>query len=383
MAIEGRQHSPCSAGAQALRSPADVSRGCACAEASSRSAARSLLWLARRRSRRHGWTSRGSRGSTSPRWSRSMTPGWKRGVPTTRPPGPGRTRRTPARAWKWRAANGASPRRRRRISSRRFPSAARTRSICTTAGRRPTPTPAPWRGPPPWPSLPLPRNPRRTDCSVAAALEAAAFAGVDPAEVVPQDLAVIEREGPPGNFGFAEPACLGGVVVGLRLRSRLHPAGIDGGDGVLARIAPGIGIGEELHDQLDVETGLLLCLAPASAPDLLAPIDEPARERPAPRLVLTQDQHDAPVRTGDDRVRGGQRVLLLRRAHRVTSPQGDGCGGGALGSRRPWREWVNRARQKELVASVPSARETASAVRAASRRRSLASTCAISTRRLA
>src|SRR2546430_3600646 len=280
-----------------------------------------------------------------------------------------------------------APRRRRRICSRRSPSAARRHSICTTAGRRPTPTPAGWRGPPPpRPSLRPRRSPPSAELptpSTLEGLEAAAFAGVDPAEVVAQDLGVIETECPPGNFDFAEPARLGGVVGGLRLGCRLRPAGIHRGDGVLAGVAPGIGIGEELRHQLDVEARLFLRLAPAGGADLLARIDEPARERPAPRLVLAQDEDDAPVRTRDDPVRGGQRILvLLRGAHGVTRPEGDCSGGGAF-STRPWREWVNNARQKELAASLSRARETASAVRAASSRFSPASTCAISTSRRA
>src|SRR5207245_10677865 len=198
-----------------------------------------------------------------------------------------------------------------------------------------------------------------------------------------QHLGGTETECPPGTLGFADPARLGGVVVGLRLRVRLGPAGIHRGDGVLAGVAPGIGIGEELRHQLDVEACLFLRLAPAGGADLLAPITAPARKRPAPRLVLAQDEDDSPVRTRDDRVRGGQRVLvLLRSAHGATRPEGDCSGGGAF-STRPWREWVNNARQKELVASLSRARETASAVRAASSRFSLASTCAISTSRRA
>src|SRR5207249_9661468 len=143
-----------------------------------------------------------------------------------------------------------------------------------------------------------------------------------------------------------EPARLEGVVGARRLARAA--AGVDGADGVLARVAARIGVGEELRDELDVEPRLFLRLAPAGVADLLAIVDEAARQRPAARLVLAQDEDDAPVGAGDDRVRRRLGVLVLL-AHGTTRP---GVGSGAAGcSIRPRSAWVNRARQKGLVAS--------------------------------
>src|SRR5207248_1785123 len=109
----------------------------------------------------------------------------------------------------------------------------------------------------------------------------------------------------------------------------------------------------------------------------------PAGDRPAPRLVLAQDEDDASVRARDDGVGGRQWIATLL-AHGVTSPEGvTGWGADAFCSMRPFRACVKRARQNGLRPSFSSARETARAVRAASSRFSEARMWAISTSRFA
>jgi len=136
------------------------------------------------------------------------------------------------------------------------------------------------------------------------------LAGLPVAEVVPQDLAVVEAQLRPRHLRFAEPARVLGVVGGLQLPAA-HLAPVDGGDGVLPGIALRVRVGEELLDQIDVEARLLLRLADAGASDLFAVIDEAAGDRPAVGNVLAEDEDDPAVAALDDRVRGGKRVLVL------------------------------------------------------------------------
>src|ERR1700694_4697468 len=282
----------------------------------------------------------------------------------------------------------------KRLSARRSPSGARTRWTCTTAGSRRT------RAPAPSPSRrrcrfhPPRANPPRTDLSEARAsprrcrrspgLDPPPLAGADPAEVVAQDLRVVKAELPPRDLALAEPARFLRVVARLRLGPGGHPAGVHGGDGVLARIAARIRIGEELRDQLHVQSRLLLRFPAAGGAELRSPVHEASRERPPERLVPAQDEDDPAVGAGDDRLGGGDRVAVPRLgAHGITSPDGVGCGWEVFCSRRSCTACVKSARQNGLVASFSNARATASAVRAASSRFSEARTCAISTSRLA
>src|SRR5712692_1698436 len=211
------------------------------------------------------------------------------------------------------------------------------------------------------------------------------LAGPGPVEVVAQDLGVIEAELFPGDLGFGVPARILRVVRGLE-RAAAHFAGVDGGDGVLARIPLGVGVGEQLLDQLDLEPRLFPRLPLAGAAQLLAMVDEPAGQGPAPRFVLAQDEDHPAVGAGDHRVGGGQRVLAP--GHQgVISPLGvaGGMGDSAGFCQRPSRARLNSARAKAFLGpcSPGRSRETARAVRAASRRPSEASTWAISRRRRA
>src|SRR2546423_1456493 len=174
----------------------------------------------------------------------------------------------------------------------------------------------------------------------------------------------------------------GSVNARHQIRACFRPAGIHGGNGVLARIPPRVRVGEQLRDQLDFEAGFLPGLAPAGDPNLLAPVDEAAGDGPASRLVPAQDEDDAAIRSGDDRIGGGKRIALLL-AHGVTSPDGVAGRGAAFCSIRPLSACVKSARQNGFIASFSSARDTASAVRAASGRSSEARTWPISTRRFA
>src|SRR5207248_598120 len=159
------------------------------------------------------------------------------------------------------------------------------------------------------------------------ALDLPSLSRLPVAEIVPQDLAVVEAQFRPRHLPLAEPARVLRVVGGLQ-RSATHLAPVDGGDGVLARVAPRIRVDEELLDEVDVETGLLLRLAHARLADLFAVIDESSRDRPAVGDVLAQDEHDAAVAAVDDRVRGREGVVVL--GHREVfsgRPDQPGAGG--------------------------------------------------------
>ena len=144
---------------------------------------------------------------------------------------------------------------------------------------------------------------------------------------------MVEAEIVPGDLGFGVPARILRVVGG-RERAAADAAGIDGRDGVLARIPPGVGVGEKLLDELDFEACLLACLAPAGVAQLLAMVDEAPRQRPAARLVLAQDEHHTPVGPRDDRVGGGQRVLVLGHQGVINPPVVGGAAGGWAASFR-------------------------------------------------
>src|SRR2546421_9058244 len=105
-------------------------------------------------------------------------------------------------------------------------------------------------------------------------------------KIVAQDFGVVEAEVAPGDFALGEPAGLEGVVGALGVMARRNAAGVDSGDGVLARVATRVRIGEKLRDELYLEARLLFRLAPAGRADLLASVHEPARDGPAVRLVL-------------------------------------------------------------------------------------------------
>src|SRR5712691_760768 len=218
-------------------------------------------------------------------------------------------------------------------------------------------------------------------CSLPGSSKLAALSGFGPAEVVAQDLGVVEAEVLPGDVGFGAPARVLRVVAGLQ-RAGADPAGVHRRDGVLARVPPRVGVGEELLDQLHLEAGLLARLAPAGAAQLLAIVHEAARQGPAARLVLAQDEHYPPVGAGDDGVRGGQRVLVLGHQGVISPPGVAGTAGVSAGfCQRPSSAWLKSARQNGFCApSSPCSRsrETASAVRAASTLPSEASTWAIS-----
>src|SRR5262249_22314708 len=145
------------------------------------------------------------------------------------------------------------------------PTCARARSRRTTAGSRRTRASVPWLAR--RRRSPLPRPPARTRRASRGTASGAsgprALAGPLPVEVVADDPGVVKAEVRPGDLRFREPSRVLGVVVGLQ-DAAARAAGIHGRDGVLARIPPRVGIGEQLLDQLDVEAGLLARLPPAS-----------------------------------------------------------------------------------------------------------------------
>jgi len=111
-----------------------------------------------------------------------------------------------------------------------------------------------------------------------------------------------------GQLVEGERLRVGRVVAARRLAVR--PADVDGAHGVLARIAGGIRVGEELLGQVDVQPGLFFDFPDAGGVERLAFIHEPAGQRPADRHVLAHDQDDAVARQLDDAVDGGNRVLV-------------------------------------------------------------------------
>src|SRR5438067_7487364 len=104
---------------------------------------------------------------------------------------------------------------------------------------------------------------------------------------------MVEAEIVPGDLGFGVPARILRVVGG-RERAAADAAGIDGRDGVLARIPPGVGVGEKLLDELDFEACLLACLAPAGVAQLLAMVDEAPRRPPPGGPVFRRMRNTRP-----------------------------------------------------------------------------------------
>jgi hypothetical protein len=115
-----------------------------------------------------------------------------------------------------------------------------------------------------------------------------------------------------------------GVVAGLR--RACGPGDEDRRDGVEARVPPGVGIGEKLAEELDLERCLLAGLADRGRLERLAVVDEAAGEGPAGRRALALDQDDAALRSAvpdlDDDVDGGHGVAVSFAAHSVTRPGG-------------------------------------------------------------
>ena len=106
-------------------------------------------------------------------------------------------------------------------------------------------------------------------------------------------LADDSRSGRPGSFLRVDP--FGRVVVAPGLAGGAGQ--VDGGDGVASRVALGVGVGEELLEQLDLEAGLLSGLADAGGLEHLAQVDEPAGQGPlaGERLQVPLDQQDLQV----------------------------------------------------------------------------------------
>src|SRR5437762_2874493 len=131
------------------------------------------------------------------------------------------------------------------------PSCASRPPICgrapwtpTTSGSKPTPASAPWPAPNRYRCLrPLVPKRRASADRNQDPLDLPALARLCPAEIVPQDLRVVEAERLPGDLGFRVPARVLRVIGGLE-RAAAHAAGVDGGDGVLTRIPPRVGVGE-------------------------------------------------------------------------------------------------------------------------------------------
>src|SRR6185503_12083244 len=93
----------------------------------------------------------------------------------------------------------------------------------------------------------------RSNCSFARLwswLDLPPLTGAFVGDVVTQNGSVIEAE-LAGQRVEREGAGLGGVVGGLRLS--LGPADVDGRERVLAWVARGVGVGEELLGEIDLE----------------------------------------------------------------------------------------------------------------------------------
>jgi hypothetical protein len=76
-----------------------------------------------------------------------------------------------------------------------------------------------------------------------------------------------------------EGAGLGGVVSTVRLA--IGAGDEDGRDGVAARVATGVRVGEELFEELDPQARLLEGLAAGRLSERLADVDEAAGEGPS------------------------------------------------------------------------------------------------------
>src|SRR5207302_4240468 len=129
-------------------------------------------------------------------------------------------------------------------------------------------------------------------------------AGAPVAEVVGQDLCVIEGERR-GKVVLAEEANAGRIVA--RLRRAGGASHEHGGDGLAARVARRVGVDAQQIGQLDRERRLLARFAPRGVPHPLPGIDEAARQRPAGRRVAPSDEHD-PIADLDDDVDGRERA---------------------------------------------------------------------------
>src|SRR3990167_948975 len=104
--------------------------------------------------------------------------------------------------------------------------------------------------------------------STANGSDLPAFPGALVGQVVAHDGGVIEDELAQGEGVEGERLGFRGVVAALGVA--LGPADVDGADGVLSRIARGVGIGEELLGEVHLEARLLAHLAHAGGVQGLA-----------------------------------------------------------------------------------------------------------------
>jgi hypothetical protein len=106
------------------------------------------------------------------------------------------------------------------------------------------------------------------------------------------------------------------VVAGLGFAPR--PGDEHGRDRVQAGVAPGVGVGMELAEKLDVERCLFAGFPDRGLLERLAIVDEASGQGPAGRRVLALDEDDAPhvpaIHDLDDDVdrRHGVAEFLLR-----------------------------------------------------------------------
>jgi hypothetical protein len=127
--------------------------------------------------------------------------------------------------------------------------------------------------------------------------------------------------------GQAEAAVAGiddghrsGVVAGPRLAA--GPGDEHRRDGVQTRVAPRIGIGPELAEQLDLERGLFAGFPDGRRLERFPVIHEAPGKRPAGRGISALDENDAPslpaIPDLDDDVDGGHGIAVFLAAHGFT-----------------------------------------------------------------
>ena len=103
-----------------------------------------------------------------------------------------------------------------------------------------------------------------------------------------------------GKSVEGEGADLGGIVSGSRGSAR--PADKDSGNRMMTGISLGIGIGVELPQPIDIETGLLSDLAPAGCLEGFADLDESTRKSPSQRFEAPAHEKHIAWRSFDDRI---------------------------------------------------------------------------------
>lgn len=127
--------------------------------------------------------------------------------------------------------------------------------------------------------------------------------------------------------GQAESAVAGindghrtGVVAGPRLAA--GPGDEDRRDRVQARIAPRIGVGPELAEELDLERGLFAGFPDGRRLERFPVLHEASGKRPSGRGVPALDEDDAPTLPAvpdlDDDVDRGHGIAVFSAAHDCT-----------------------------------------------------------------